>query len=122
MTKNLSKWPKTANSYEFGCRYYLSRSDYLLILYVFLFSCVPADECGRVNNKLTIRNSDLLLTKVALAENSNCDGPNDVCCHEDDILYFYPEDKMCSAIDGYTYVLRKVFFYSSGLPNTYQRL
>ena len=47
---------------------------------------------------------------MALAENSNCDGPNDVCCHEDDILYFYPEDKMCSAIDGYTYVLRKVFF------------
>ena len=64
----------------------------------------------------------MLLTKVALAENSNCDGPNDVCCHEDDILYFYPEDKMCSAIDGYTYVLRKVFFYSSGLPNTNQRL
>ena len=68
---------------------------------VFLFSCVPEDECGRVNNKLTIRNSDLLLTKEALAENSNCDGPNDVCCHEDD-TYFYPEDKMCSAIDGYS--------------------
>ena len=50
---------------------------------------------------------------MALAENSNCDGPNDVCCHEDDILYFYPEDKMCSAIDGYKYVLRKVtYFYS----------
>ena len=83
--------------------------SYLLILYVFLFSCVPEDECGRLNNKLTVKNSDLLLTKEALAENSNCDGPNDVCCHEDDILYFYPEDKMCSAIDGYTYVLRKVF-------------
>ena len=51
----------------------------------------------------------MLLTKEALAENSNCDGPNDVCCHEDDILYFYPEDKMCSAIDGYTYVFSKVF-------------
>ena len=90
--------------------YYSSRFDYLLlILYVFLFSCVPEDECGRVNNKLTIRKealADLLLTKEALAENSNCDGPNDVCCHEDDILYFYPDDKMCSAIDGYTYVLR----------------
>ena len=71
---------------------------------VFLFSCVPEDECGRINNKSTIRYSDLLLTKEALAENSNCDGPNDVCCHEDDILYFYPEDKMCSAIDGYAYV------------------
>ena len=77
-------------------------TTYLLVLYVFLFSCIPADECGRVNNKLPIRYSDLLFTKEALAENSNCNGPNDVCCHEDDILYFYPEDKTCSAIDGYT--------------------
>ena len=62
----------------------------------------------------------MLFTKEALAENAACNGPNDVCCHEDDILYFYPEDKMCSAIDGYTYVL--IFFYSSGLPNAHQRL
>ena len=69
-------------------------------------SCVPENNCGRVNNKLTIKGSDFLALKVALAENSQCPEPLHLCCHEDDVIALNtiddPGNLKCDDIDGYT--------------------
>ena len=39
----------------------------------YCYRCVHRDDCGRLDNKLTVKSLNFLLTKVALAENAICD-------------------------------------------------
>ena len=62
-------------------------------------------ECGRKNNKFIVEKTfDLILSLVAVAEQATCNDLTKKCCHEDDIIPS-EEEKKCSTINGYKYVI-----------------
>lgn len=57
--------------------------------------CVPENQCG--GNKVARGG----LFGLEAADEAICPNEEDTCCSEDEIIRTYPEDIMCSAIDGY---------------------
>ena len=59
------------------------------------YKCVPENRCG---GKKVAQDG----LEVSAAFEAICPNEEDTCCTESNIIRTYPEDIMCSAIDGYT--------------------
>jgi hypothetical protein len=65
---------------------------------------VPENRCGgkKVAQDGLFDPEDALVgLEVSAAVQANCPNEEDICCSDDEIIQTYPEDIMCSAIDGY---------------------